>query len=46
MTFKTASLLFWTLVVGLVGARVVLHEQIALGASAGQLVAWLRTLVG
>lgn len=46
MTFKTASLLFWTLVVALLGARVALHEQIALGSPAGQFVAWLRTLAG
>jgi hypothetical protein len=46
MTFKLASTLFWTVIVALLAARVALHDQIALGTSAGQMLAWLRTLIG
>lgn len=47
MSFKTASLSFWAIVVTLLGARVALHEQIALGTSpAGYVVAWLKAFVG
>ena len=45
MSFKTASLVFWTVVVALLGARVAFHDQIALGAPAGQLIAWLKSFV-
>lgn len=47
MSFKSASIVFWAVVVTLLGARVALHDQIALGTSpAGYVVAWLKTLVG
>lgn len=46
MTFKTASIVFWAVIVALLGARVALHDQIALGATPGHVIAWLRTLVG
>jgi len=48
MTFKTASLVFWSLVAVLLCTRVALHDQIALGdMPVAQAVAWLRTfLVG
>lgn len=46
MTFKTASIMFWTVIVTLLGARVAFHDQIALGSPAGYMVAWLKTLIG
>ena len=47
MSFKSASLLFWAVIAGLLVARVALHDQIALDtSSAGQLLAWLKTFVG
>lgn len=47
MSFKSAAFLFWTVIAGLLLARVALHDQIALdSSSAGQLLAWLRTVIG
>lgn len=47
MSFKSASIMFWAVVVTLLGARVALHEQIALGTSpAGYVMAWLKTFIG
>ncbi|HMO30526.1 hypothetical protein [Enterovirga sp.] len=46
MTFKSASIAFWMVIVALLGARVAFHDQISLGAPAGYVMAWLKTLVG
>lgn len=46
LSFKRASIVFWSVVGALLSARVVLHDQIALGDTpVGQAVAWLRTFI-